>query len=149
MEITPPRRGYYYLACPHSHPSAEVRHLRYEAAVRCQAKLVSAGMSIFNPIVMSHEVDIHAREIGQEITHDMWLRFDYPFLFQSRGIFVLSLTGWEKSNGIAWELNVAAELSLPIIHIPGDEYMKHWPREVLTSHFGCDIVNTENNERTE
>ena len=47
-----------YLACPYTHPSAEVRLQRFELATRAAAKLISEGLIVFSPITMSHPIDM-------------------------------------------------------------------------------------------
>ena len=125
--ITPPREHYYYLACPHWHDDPAIRQLRYEAAIQAHVNLTHAGFSILNPIAMSHDADKLARENNREITHDVWLRADYPLLFNCSGLIILQLPGWKSSKGIAWEIAGADELKKPIIFLPGDEYVKDWP----------------------
>ena len=129
--MTPPREHYYYLACPHWDDDPAVRQLRYEAAVAAQVNLTHAGFSIFNPIAMSHDADKLARGNNHEITHDQWLRADYPLLFNCSGLIVLQLPGWKISRGVAWEIAGADELNRPIIMLPGDEYVKDWPEPPL------------------
>lgn len=141
----PLRTDYYYLACPHSHDDPKVQQLRYESAVQCQANLTRAGMSVFNPIAMSHHADLVA---DGAITHAMWLRCDYPFLYHACGLFILQLPGWEISDGVAWETNTMIDFNRPIFFIPPDEYLHHWPIKVLNSFYGGVNMNTENKGET-
>jgi len=141
------RDEYYYLACPYTHELSSVRELRYMAVMECYVHLIKTGISIFSPICMTHGPHNWANENRVPISHSTWLATDHPFLIKSSGMFVLQLPGWEESKGVAWETDIINGLVLPIIYIPPDEYIKHWPDDLLNSSTDDVMMNTENKEQ--
>lgn len=103
-----------YLACPYSHPIRAVRVLRFEAANRYAAKLMSQGRLVFSPISHTHPI---AEAGSLPLGWDFWERYDRAFLGMSCEVVVLCLDGWEESKGAMAEIAIAKELGLRIHYI--------------------------------
>ena len=112
---TKPASGITYLASPYSHPSREVVAGRYVRACDAAGRLMVKGYVVFSPIAHSHSIE---RQMGRVNTGDFWHTQDEPILRLCSRLVVLMLDGWRESRGIAWEIEVAKEMGIPI------EYME-------------------------
>lgn len=95
-----------YLACPYSHPDPKVCEMRCEKADRAAAYLMACGYIVFSPISHSHPISKH---LGNHLDHSFWLRQDAAWLDVCDEIHILTLDGWDKSIGVAWERGYAAD----------------------------------------
>jgi hypothetical protein len=92
-----------YLACPYSHPEAEVRLKRFNAVNRLAARLMRAGVLIFSPISHTHPIAEHGLPKGW----DFWGRYDRRMLGICDELLVYCLDGWDTSVGVAAEVEAA------------------------------------------
>ena len=104
--------SYWYLASPYTHSKSTVKEHRYKQAVQIVAALTDKGLHVFSPIVHYHRVAIEGNLPGDA---DFWYETNRIYLHQSSGIIVARLDGWEKSKGIAGELELARTFGLPIL----------------------------------
>jgi len=102
-----------YLASPYSHPEAEVRRARFEAACRAAAELTRQGKTVFAAVVHSHQISRY----GLPLDWKFWARHDRRFLELCREVVVLMLPGWEASVGVQAEIAIARELGKPVSFI--------------------------------
>jgi Domain of unknown function (DUF1937) len=95
-----------YLASPYSHPDPAIREVRFEAACRAAAGLISAGHAVFAPVVQGHSL------VGYGIPGDwaFWAPLARQHLAQCDEVLVLQLDGWRESEGVRAEMALAAEL---------------------------------------
>lgn len=107
-----------YLASPYSHPDESIRVRRYEAAVKVAAKIMQLGNACFSPISHTHAIGL---EIPQE-KHEFWMAQDIPFLLSCDELWVLCLDGWDKSKGVAEEIEVAKKHGMYIHHVHPHEF---------------------------
>ena len=92
-----------YLASPYTHKDPSVEEWRYRAVLVATAILTARGVNVFSPIVYSHHL---ARVLPQQLyTHDFWLNFDKKFMDRCEVLSILSLPGWDKSDGVNTEFN--------------------------------------------
>lgn len=103
-----------YLACPYSHTDPAMRELRFRAVTAKAAELLNAGHIVFSPITHSHPI---AEAHGLPGDWTFWERFDKAFLKNASMLFVLMLPGWDQSEGVTGEIEVARYLSIPIHYI--------------------------------
>lgn len=100
-----------YLASPYSHVDAQVRAERFQEAVDAAAFLMRRGQVVYSPIVHNHPLAVaHDLPTGW----DYWKRFDEAMLACCGQVFVLMIEGWHASHGIAAEVAIAKNLSLPV-----------------------------------
>ena len=104
-----------YLALPYSDPDPRVRQYRFEVANRWAAKLMDEmGWVIFSPISHSHPI---AEAGGLPRAFAFWEPFDRAYLSVSCMLVVIKLDEWEQSVGVQSEIEMAREMSLPILYL--------------------------------
>ena len=104
-----------YLALPYSDPDQRVRQYRFEVANRWAAKLMDEmGWVIFSPISHSHPI---AEAGGLPRCFAFWEPFDRAYLSVSCMLVVIKLDEWEQSVGVQSEIEMAREMSLPILYL--------------------------------
>lgn len=102
-----------YLASPYSHGDPEVREGRFREAVRVSARLMESGEAIFSPIAHSHPI-ASSLDPARVCDFDFWMTQDLPILAKAAKLKVLRLAGWQKSRGVAAEMNFAALNNIPV-----------------------------------
>lgn len=105
-----------YLASPYSAPTEQERILRFNEACRAAAKLMRDGLTVFCPISHSHPIAMHMPS-KYSMDHEFWMRQDLPILVKCARMYVLRLSGWEQSKGVAKELEFAVNQGIPVIYI--------------------------------
>lgn len=90
-----------YLATPYSKYHTGLENAANDAA-KITAKLLADGVSIYSPIVYTHQVAIHGNL--DPLNHSLWLPFDQPFLDASECLCVAKMQGWDESFGINFEI---------------------------------------------
>lgn len=105
------KEGLVYLASPYSHKNERRRHERFIAACKAAAKLMSAGWRVFCPIAHSHSIGL---VLGKPTDHEFWMRQDMAVLKHAAYLTVLRLDGWERSIGVAAEIDFAMTNAIPI-----------------------------------
>lgn len=107
----------YYIASPYSHPDPAVIKKRFEGACRATMTLMRRGYVVFSPIAHSHAIE---NVVGESEGHDFWMGQDLAILGKCEGLIVLRLDGWDKSRGVAEEIETARFFSIPITYLdPG------------------------------
>jgi len=106
-----------YLACPYTHPDADVRHARELEATKAAAFLLkNLQVAVYSPITHGHRVaDFLPAALRNH--SDFWLDQCLPILRKCTCMYVLQIPGWEKSSGIAKELIVANEHKLSLFSL--------------------------------
>lgn len=105
-----------YLASPYSHADPAERERRYREACRVAGNLMKRGKRVFSPIAHSHPIE-QAFEDKRQEGHDFWLYQDFAILRHATELHVLRLEGWERSKGIAAEVEFAVLLGIPVHYI--------------------------------
>ena len=105
-----------YLASPYSHPELDVRAERYWLACKKAAELMLQGEAVFAPIAHSHPISLHMPE-GKAVDHELWLAQDIPILRRCDVLKVLLLPGWDQSQGVREEIEVAVACRIPVEYI--------------------------------
>jgi nucleoside 2-deoxyribosyltransferase len=91
----------------------------FNLAVGQSAILMRAGVPVFSPIVHTHPIAMQ----GKFDTLDLpfWLRVDQPMMDAAAGIIMLTAPTWEKSRGMAHELDVFKAAGKPVYWMrPGE-----------------------------
>ena len=117
-------KTYIYLASPYTALRDDgsyddvLMQERYDAVLQCFQKLVSAGLTVYCPIAMTHSIDCLNRNLhGKRIAPNIWYEFDKPFMQHASQLFVLKLPGWEKSEGLQEEVKTAIARKIPIVYL--------------------------------
>jgi hypothetical protein len=95
-----------YLASPYSHPEPCVREERFHAVCQKAAELIREGMIVFCPIAHSHPMTV----FGLPVDWDYWEAFDRAYLSVCNELLVLTLPGWEESQGVQAEIAIMRSL---------------------------------------
>jgi nucleoside 2-deoxyribosyltransferase len=103
-----------YLASPYSDPDLVIREQRFHEVCKFAALLTSNGALVFSPIAHSHPI---AQYMDKSHKFDFWSRFDLWMLERCEVMMILTLPGWEKSEGIKAEISFAREQGIPIVHL--------------------------------
>ena len=99
-----------YLAAPYSHPDPAVREERYRQTCWHAVRLMREGRLVYSPIVHSHPL----AQLGLPGDWPFWAEHNREMLGASSRLVVLALDGWQESQGVAAEVEIARELELPI-----------------------------------
>jgi Domain of unknown function (DUF1937) len=102
-----------YLASPYSHPDALVCQASFDAACRATADLVHAGRVVFSPIVHGHPLV----RFGLPTDWSFWQRFDQEYLRRCDDVLVLQIDGWQESEGVQAEVELARGLGKRITYL--------------------------------
>lgn len=107
----------YYLASPYSHENREVMNERARLATKAAVDLLNKGIYVFAPIPYNapweaYELPFH---------WDFWAEFDKAFVSRMDAVVVLQLEGWDKSRGVAAEVEFANENGIPVYHLTLDQ----------------------------
>lgn len=105
-----------YLASPYSHPDSAVREMRFRDACRAAAKLMRQGHAVFSPIAHSHCICAY----GLPTDWRFWEPFDRLQIERCSEVVVLTLDGWEASQGVRAEILIATELGKPVRYLQPD-----------------------------
>lgn len=105
------RPGFSYVASPYSDPNPAVRQARYEAAVAFVAWCYASGWVVYSPIVHSHPPALVA-ELPTDAA--FWWRVNETMLAVATEVLVLKIPGWDRSKGVAQEMDEAERAGLPV-----------------------------------
>lgn len=107
-----------YIACPYSHPDANVRAQRYAAVNKLSASMMNSGKYVFSPISHCHQM---AEDHGLPTTWIFWEDYDRMMISKCNELIVLMLPGWRESLGVQSEILIADELGIPVIYLSEDQ----------------------------
>lgn len=99
-----------YLASPYSHPDTVIRHHRFAEARNATAWLLKKKCWVYSPIVHCHELTtIYA--LPTYFTY--WQQYNEDMIKRCDHLYILTLEGWNKSEGVAAEWKYARALNIP------------------------------------
>jgi hypothetical protein len=107
-----------YLACPYTDANREVREFRFRSATLVAAEMIRGGRVVYSPITMTHPLDALLAGEAQTLGSDFWLNFDRAFMDACDDLAVLTLAGWEESQGVQREIAHFVSQGKPV------EYLK-------------------------
>lgn len=105
---------YDYVASPYSHSSPLIREERYICACHYIADCLKRGEWVYSPIVHCHEI---AKTWEMPKDADFWHSYNVAMLSGAARLRVLRLDGWDVSDGVKREIEVASKLGIPYILI--------------------------------
>lgn len=101
-----------YLASPYCHPELSVIEDRVEKNRLFVIWLIKRGKLIYSPILHNHEM---TRDGSIRRGWEHWSDQDALMIYLAHEFWVLRLDGWEESQGVTKELDIAAMLAKPIM----------------------------------
>lgn len=110
-------RSIAYLAVPYSHSDPTVMEQRFQLVNHAAAKLIARGEVIFSPISHNHPVKNAAAGVLLPNTWEFWESYDIAFLSRCHKLYVLMLSGWSESIGVAAEVRYAVVNKIPVEYI--------------------------------
>lgn len=118
----------YYMACPYTAINANspnhresVERIRYIEITTIGAQLTKEGLVLLTPITVSHKLKKYEPTLGT--TWDYWKRIDTKLLERcADAVIVAKMPGWEKSVGVAGELEIARRLKIPIFYLDPHDF---------------------------
>ena len=100
------------MACPYSSEYEIESEFRMAAASMVAAKLTQMDFAIFSPLSQSQSV---LEFIEPSVaTPDFWLERDLSIVRKCDTVLVLPMWGFDKSKGVAREVNLAHDLHIPV-----------------------------------
>ena len=102
-----------YLASPYSGTLEQMQD-RFERTGKVVAKLLTAEMFVYSPIVHCHEI---AQKYSMPKTFDFWAAYNLHMLSLAEKLYVLKLPDWDISKGVNAEIDFALEKCIPIVFI--------------------------------
>lgn len=110
-----PNHMYWYMGTPYAKYEAG-HNVAFEDAAEVAAKLLERGVYVFAPIVHTHPISRYVRKTSN-VDHDFWIAFDISFMTPAHGMLVVKLPGWDKSRGVAWEIEFFKRRARPVVSI--------------------------------
>ena len=110
-----------YLAAPYSSRSQETRSQRVHQAGQAAFSLLKGGHDIFCPIVHGHYIEQAA---AAHLDAERWYEHSLSMLSRAYELWVLLLTGWESSRGIAMEVAFARKRSKPVLLLTYEQALR-------------------------
>ena len=109
---------YWYLATPYTGYPGGINEAFKEAS-RAAATLLKHGIRVYSPIAHTHPIALYGELDPTD--HSIWLPADGPLMAAAVGIIIIKMNGWEKSKGIAHEVNAFKEAGKPVLYM-------EWPQ---------------------
>jgi nucleoside 2-deoxyribosyltransferase len=92
--------------------------MAFRDASKLTAQLLRAGLKVYSPIAHTHPVAIYGEL--DPLDHGIWLPFDAAIMDKADALLVAHMDTWDKSFGIAHEINVFKAADKPIYHLDPD-----------------------------
>lgn len=119
--------AFYYLSNPYNGTEAE-KDERADICKQVCFHFIRQGISVLSPIVHNHAMYKHPA-ITKTIDNfsvterfEFIMAFDLNILQQAKAMLLLKLPGWEKSRGVAYEIEYCHEHNIPIIETDLESY---------------------------
>lgn len=106
-----------YLAGPYSHESSVIKNNRFEKLTDVAAQLMNEGNIVYSPITHSHPIAIKHSLPGD---WGYWQASCEAMLSRCDKMVIVKMEGWEKSVGLAGEIEIANALGIPIEYYKGE-----------------------------
>lgn len=92
----------------------KVEQQRYEIITEATARLLESGITVISPITQTHPC---AKYYGlQDKGLDFWLEHDLRLILRCDMLIVLQIGGWDKSEGVAKEIQFCKERGIPVVY---------------------------------
>lgn len=111
-----------YVATPYSQYPGGIKKA-FDHACTATAELIRRGINAYSPIAHTHPIAIRGKI--DPLDHEFWLSFDNAMMNASSELFVIEMAGWEKSKGIAAEIETFTKAKKPVSYLS-------WPDLELT-----------------
>ena len=116
--------GYQYIAAPYTDPSTTVRVQRVHASARACHRILRMGGFPYSPLVHGHYIELFG---GGQIHYDAWLEHGLRMLKKADAFYILTLDGWQDSNGVRLEKEFARKYGIPIGYLNASVWCNEEP----------------------
>lgn len=116
------QHGYWYMASPYTKDPEGPKAAAAKAA-QGAAWLMARGVHVFAPIPHSDPIADYMDETLR-FSHEFWLGLDLPLWYNSCGLIVLMLPGWDESRGVTKERGWNTQANRLEVQVP-------WPLPTL------------------
>lgn len=108
--------SFFYISNPYN-GTEEQKSIRAKIAAEVCGKLLKLGVHAWSPIVHNHAMMNDFNNFTLEERRELILPFDFTLLLASTGMIVLTIDGWKESYGVAEEIRLCNEKSIPIKYL--------------------------------
>jgi hypothetical protein len=91
----------------------------FVAAARSTASLLRLGVHAYSPIVHGYPLCMYGGI--KAVNHEFWMDADRPMMELAQGMIVLTLPGWEVSEGVIEEIKAFTVAGKPIVHVKPED----------------------------
>ena len=103
-----------YLACPYSSKDPAIVAYRVKRASEYVASKLEEREVLISPVVYGHNI---VQETSLRSDWDFWSVFCIDILRRCEKLYVLMLEGWEESEGVKGEIELARKLNIQIVYV--------------------------------
>jgi hypothetical protein len=107
-----------YLAAPYTHPDASVVEQRIAMFATIDAKLCADGLFTVSPL-SKHWIRNYT---FIPLTWSFWKDYSKKLMEKCDALYVIMLDGWETSEGVQAEIELAKQLSLEIKYLDYQDF---------------------------
>ncbi len=113
-----------YLATPYTKAPGGIE-MAFIRSCELAARLIKTGRDVFSPIAHSHPIALHGKI--DPLDHDLWMDVDQAMIARCDALVVAMLPGWDRSKGVAAEVDNFKDARKPILWIdPETLEAKDW-----------------------
>ena len=106
--------SYTYIACPYTDPNRKVEAERYEAVRHFVAEYSRRGQIVYSPILHFHDAAV---QHNLPTAAAFWREHNATMLRYASRLLVYRLPGWDRSVGVAYEIDLANRNHIPIDYV--------------------------------
>lgn len=108
-----------YAATPYSKYEGGIHHAFIDACKVTERMLRAGLLNVYSPIVHSHSLAIYGNL--DPLDHGIWLPFNEAIIRKSDALVVVTLQGWEESDGIKHEIRAFVADGRPVYFMSPDD----------------------------
>lgn len=109
-----------YLAAPYTHPDSDVVTQRMALFSIIDAKLAKQGLFTVSPL-SKHFIKMYT---DIPLTWDFWKEYSEKLMEKCDALYVIMLDGWEESEGVQGEIEMAKKMSKEIKYLDVKDFFK-------------------------
>ncbi len=114
-----------YLACPYSHQDPKMVQLRYSVSAQIASHLFKQGLMVF-AASMHNSLLAHMAGVSDQFAR--WKDFNHLMIERVDKLMVITMEGWEQSQGVQDQIQYAKQLGKPVemIEAPAELVKSTW-----------------------
>lgn len=119
LKLSDLRKGdLLYVATPYTKFAGGIDEAARQAAVAA-GHLMAEGHLVFSPITHSHEI---SKVSGLDpLDPEFWKKIDAPFIEACDALVVVTMDGWDVSNGVIGEIGAFSGAGKPVVYLKPEE----------------------------